>query len=136
MKRIFQEYFPFLLQQKIRNLRYFIFNIWMPIHKIEKNGLKVIHIGQVSIGPDIEQLLYGENFIRKKIGHVFIWNTISYIRYMKNDCDLILFGNSNYMPLKEVKKQMLILPFFVRQIVNIPVISEDLSSFFLKKEVW
>ena len=130
MKWIFNNILPVSGQNKIRKIQSYLRNFWMPIYRINKDDFTVIQIGHETTDPYIDQLVYGEEFTRKKIGHVRGWKIEGAIRYWEVRADLILFRSSLFRPPIKVSNRMLLVPYFVSQIVYLPPVAEDLLSSF------
>lgn len=134
IKSLYHNILPVSIQAKIRSLRYLLRSIWLPIYRIDKDGLTVIQIGIKSLDPYIDKLLFGGNFSRKKVGRILGWNIEWAIQRWERSADLIFFRSSLFRPPAWLEKRMLVLPAYVNQVIELPSIREDLSSSLRKQK--
>ena len=128
--QLFRLLVPNPLQDRIRQIRSLAAEIVLPIYRINRFGVTVIQIGRQAPDPYIVHLLYGEYLHGEKVGSVPVWNIERAIRRWETSADLIFFRNEQFRPPDSIACRMLMLPYFVQQVVDLPSSSSDMLSHF------
>ncbi|WP_394752279.1 GNAT family N-acetyltransferase [Crenothrix sp.] len=104
--------------------------MWLPIYRIEKDGLTVVLIGRKSQDPYFVQLLYGDYADSQKVGSVFIWNINKTIQHWEKHADMILFRDHGVQPSGTIARRMFNIPYYVSQTAKLPPVDGDLLAAF------
>lgn len=120
------------LKTRIRKLRSRVQDIWIPVYHTDSDGLTAIQIGEDSLDPYVDKYLFGGALNRKKVGRVFGWNIDQAIQQWEEKVDLILVSSSLFRLPDTLNQRIFELPYFVRQVVELPQSSEDLYSYLYK----
>jgi len=121
---------PGPLRRWIRRLRSLVRDVWLPVYRVSQAGLAVIQIGHEALDPYVTHTLYGEYLPPEKVGHVLVWNLGRAIRHWETRADLVFYRNARFRPPEAVARRMLLLPYYVQQVVELPPAHQDLFAYF------
>ena len=130
MKWLLRLLVPSPLRRRIERLRCLVEDIWLPVYRIDQDGLVTIQIGRESPDPYVIRLLYGKYLIGAKVGNTLVWNLGRTVRCWEATADLILFRSARFQPSVAVARRMLMLPYYVQQMVPLPPATSDLFAHF------
>jgi Acetyltransferase (GNAT) domain len=133
LKKYFYDYIPVALQQRLKTGFISVCGrmcLWLPIYRIEKNGLTVSFIGRGSCDAYLINLLYGEYGDAQKVGITAVWNINKTLQQLKQKSDMVLFRDAGFQPSGEITHDMFNLPYYVDQITPLPAIDSNLIAAF------
>ncbi len=127
---LYYQYIPVRFQQPLKRFILAIWNVWLPIYRIEQSGLTVIFIGNRACDPYIINLIYDEYIKPPRIGTVPIWSVDKRIMLWEESADLIIFRHRRFWPSTAVTLRMLAMPYYVRQSTDLPPADVDMLTVF------
>ncbi|SJM92065.1 hypothetical protein CRENPOLYSF2_2530003 [Crenothrix polyspora] len=133
LKKKFYQLIPISLQQKLKTFILLVYGrmrLWLPIYRIEKNGLTVVLIGRKSHDPYFVHLLYGDYADNQKVGNTAVWNINKTIQYWEKRSDIILFRDNGFQPSEAIMQRMFTIPYYVTQTAKLPPVDSDLLASF------
>jgi len=90
----------------------------------------MIQIGRESPDPYVVRSLYGEYLPAETVGHVLVWHLERVLRRWEAQADLVFFRKAGFRPPEAVARRMLMLPYYVAQVIDLPPRDSDLFACF------